>query len=106
MNQYAVLLITTPTHGEAESLTQRLLNQKLAACINLLPVTSQYRWKGKIEGAEETLMLVKTQRKLIKQIVKLIQKHHSYEVPEVIALPIIQGNKKYLEWIAENVKSG
>ncbi len=102
----AVVLITTPTKKEAESLTDRLLKQKLAACVNLLPIASHYWWKGKIEDAEETLMLVKTQRSLISQIVRLVQKYHSYEVPEVIALPIIQGNQKYLQWIAETVKLG
>ena len=106
MNQYAVLLITTPTRQEAENLTKRLLQQKLAACVNLLPVASHYRWKGKIEEAEEILMLVKTQRRLINQIVKLVERHHSYEVPEVIALPLIEGNPKYLQWIAESVKPG
>ncbi len=100
----AIVLITTPTYNEAENLTQRLLKQKLAACINLLPVTSHYWWKSKIEKTEETLMIVKTQPRLIKQIVKLVQKHHSYEVPEIIALPIIQGNPKYLAWITETTK--
>lgn len=102
----AVVLITTPTRSEAGSLTQRILKQKLAACINLVPVISHYWWKGKIEETEETLMLVKTQPSLIKQLVKLVEKHHSYEIPEVIALPITQGNPKYLEWIAETVKPG
>ncbi len=102
----SVVLITTPTREEAETLTNQLLKQRLAACVNLLPVSSQYWWKGKMEKAEETLMLVKTERKLIKQIVKHVKKHHSYKVPEVIAIPITNGNKKYLEWIAESVKSG
>src|SRR5713226_6957595 len=100
----AIVLITTPTQTQAEDLTQRLLKQKLAACVNLLPVTSHYWWKQKIEKTEETLMIVKTRRRLIKQIVKLVQKHHSYEVPEIIALPIIQGNPKYLTWITETTK--
>ncbi len=100
----SIVLITTPTYEEADNLAQRLLKQKLAACINLLPVTSQYWWKNKIENAEETLMIVKTQPRLIKQIVTLVQKHHTYEVPEIIALPITQGNPKYLAWITENLK--
>jgi len=100
----AIVLITTPTQTQAEDLTQRLLKQKLAACVNLLPVTSHYWWKQKIEKTEETLMIVKTRRRLIKQIVKLVQKHHSYEVPEIIALPIIQGYPKYLAWITETTK--
>lgn len=102
----AVVLITTPTRNEAESLTQRLLKERLAACINLLPVTSRYWWKNKIESTEETLMIVKTQRKLINQIVKLVQKHHTYKIPEIIALPIIQGNPKYIEWMTETLQLG
>ena len=102
----AVVLITTPTRNEAESLTERLLKQRLAACINLLPSTSHYWWKDKIEKTEETLMIVKTQPRLINKIVKLVQKHHTYKIPEIIALPIIQGNPKYLEWINETVKPG
>lgn len=102
----AVVLVTTPTRGEAERLTRRLLKARLAACVNLLPVASHYWWKEKIEDAEETLMLVKTQRSLISQIMRLVRKYHSYEVPEIITLPIIQGNPKYLEWIAETVKPG
>lgn len=101
-----IVLITTPTRNEAESLTKHLLKEKLAACINLLPVTSHYWWKNKIENTEETLMIVKTQRRLINQIVKLVQKHHTYKIPEIIALPIIQGNPKYLEWITETLKPG
>ena len=94
MNQFAVMLITTPTREEAENLTDLLLKQKLAACVNILPVASHYWWKGKIEDAEETLMLVKTQRRLISKIVKLVQIHHSYEIPEIIALPIIEGSQE------------
>ncbi len=99
----AIVLITTPTPKIAENLTQHLLKAKLAACINLLPVTSHYWWKSKIERADETLMIVKTQPRLIKQIVNLVQKHHPYEVPEIIALPIIQGNPRYLAWITETL---
>lgn len=102
----SIVLITTPTYIEAENLTQHLLKAKLAACINLVPVTSHYWWENKIERAEETLMKVKTQPRLIKQIVNLVQKHHPYEVPEIIALPIIQGNPKYLAWITETLKPG
>jgi periplasmic divalent cation tolerance protein len=100
----AIVLITTPTHEAAKNLTQRLLKAKLAACVNLLPVASQFWWKNKIEKTEETLMIVKTQPRLIKKIVKLVEEHHPYEVPEIIALPIIQGNPKYLAWIAETLK--
>ncbi len=102
----AVVFITTPTRNEAESLTQKLLKERLAACVNLLPVTSHYWWKNRIENTEEMLMIVKTQRRLINQIVKLVQKHHTHKIPEIIALPIIQGNPKYLEWITETLKPG
>ncbi len=100
----SLVLITTSTYKEADDLTQRLLKQRLAACINLLPVTSHHWWKNKIENTDETLMIVKTQPRLIKQIVTLVQKYHTYEVPEIIALPINQGNPEYLAWIKEALK--
>ncbi len=101
---YAVVLITTPSRIEAESLTTSLLRANLAACVNLLEVSSYYWWKGEIEDVNETLMIIKTKLKLADSIVRFVRTHHSYEVPEVIVLPIIQGNKAYLDWIGDTVK--
>ncbi len=102
----AVVLVTASNRAEADVLANRLLEEKLAACVNILPVNSHYWWRGKIEREDELLLLVKTQRSLVKEIVKVVKAHHSYEVPEVIALPVTEGNNDYLRWITDSVKSG
>ena len=103
--EYIVVYITTGNIKEAEKISDKLIKDKLAACTNMIPkVKSVFSWKGKIEEADEQLLIVKTKRSLFRSLVKAVKKLHSYEVPEIIALPIIDGNEAYLNWIKGTVK--
>jgi periplasmic divalent cation tolerance protein len=85
---------------EARRLAGLLLSKKVAACIQLIPgLESHYRWKEKKEAAKEVLLIIKTRAPLYKKVEALILKHHPYEVPEIICLPITKGNLAYLKWI-------
>ncbi len=95
-----VIFITTDTEEEAHGLTDLLLRQRKAACVNILSnVYSRYWWQGKIESDNESLLIVKTKASLLDQLISLVKENHSYEVPEIIALPILGGNQDYLNWI-------
>lgn len=98
--RYCVVLITAPKGPEARRLAEILLNEKLAACVNIVPaVESFFWWEGKIDTAAEALLIVKTKRALLLRLMKAVKSAHSYTVCEIIALPIIAGNKAYLDWI-------
>ena len=99
---YLVVFITTSSYEEARKIADALVSQKKAACVNIVPkVRSLFRWKGKIEDAEESLLVVKTRTKLFAEVMSTVKGIHSYEVPEIIALPIMAGNPDYLQWINE-----
>lgn len=99
---YLVVLITCPDMKEAKKISDILLGERLAACINIIPnLKSYFWWAGKIHNANETLLVVKTKEKLLRRVVRTVKRNHQYENPEVIALPIIGGSKEYTEWIAE-----
>jgi periplasmic divalent cation tolerance protein len=95
-----VVLITAGSKEEAHKIAESLVNGKKAACVNIVAgVDSLFRWEGKIESARESLLLVKTRASLLPEIVSLVKEIHSYEVPEIIALPIIAGSEDYLKWL-------
>ena len=95
-----IVLITAGSEDEARKIARLLVKEKKAACVNIVPgVDSLFRWKGKINSARETLLLVKTRASLLSEIISLVQKTHSYEVPEIIALPITDGSEDYLKWL-------
>ena len=97
---YIVLLITTETTKEAQQISKLLLEQKKAACVNIISgVDSVFWWEGKIDSSQERLLIVKTKASLLPEIIDLVKGAHSYTVPEIIALPIVGGNQDYLEWI-------
>jgi periplasmic divalent cation tolerance protein len=99
---HIVVLITTETDSEAQKIADVLLERKKAACVNIVPgVDSRFWWKGKIDSAQESLLIVKTKASLLDEVVNLVKQNHSYSVPEIIALPIIGGNPDYLKWIDE-----
>ena len=102
-NQYVVVLVTAPTKSLAEQIAKTLLDQDLIACANLMaPVQSYYTWQGETKADEEVLMLLKTRADLFSdKLVPAIQALHPYEVPEIIALPILMGAPDYLDWIDE-----
>jgi len=95
-----IVLITAGNEEEAHKIAELLVNEKKAACVNILPgVDSLFWWEGKIESARESLLLVKTKASLFPEIVELVKRTHSYEVPEIIALPIVTGSEDYLKWL-------
>ena len=101
---YIVLFVTTADAAEAQLISRTLLKQRKAACVNIIPqVNSLFWWKGNIDSAQENLLVVKTKTSLLPEIISLVKKVHSYTIPEIIALPIIDGSQDYLEWIEENV---
>ena len=100
-----VVLITAASEEEAQSIAKLLLEQKKAACVNIVPgVDSHFWWKGKLEEEKECLLIVKSTVSLLPAIIKTVKKAHSYEVPEIIALPIVGGNEDYLKWIDDEVR--
>ena len=97
---YMVVFITTADDEEAQLISRVLLEQKKAACVNIVAdISSLFWWKGKIDSAEESLLVVKTKASLLDDIIELVKEIHSYENPEIIALPILGGSQDYLEWI-------
>jgi periplasmic divalent cation tolerance protein len=100
-----VVLVTCGSTREARKIARALVVQKLAACVNLLPtaIESVYRWKGQIDSARVFLLIVKTTRQRFAAVQSEICRLHSYDVPEIIALPIVSGSRDYLRWIADSV---
>jgi len=104
MSDYLVVLVTAPTAAEAESIARPLLERRLIACANILPgVTSLFWWEGSIDRAEEVLLVMKTRHDRLDEVRVAVIEAHSYDVPEVIALPIMGGSEAYLRWIDESV---
>ena len=107
MEEFAdiVLFITTANAEEAQRIAGVLVNERKAACVNIVPrVSSLFWWQDKVDSAQESLLIVKTKASVLDEVVRLVREHHSYDVPEIIALPIIGGNRDYLEWIGKEVK--
>lgn len=104
-NSYIVVMVTVGGKQEAEKIAQQLLEEKLIACANILgPVSSHFHWAGKIDKAEEYLMLMKSRADLFEALSERVKALHSYEVPEVLALPILKGSKAYLDWLGSILK--
>ena len=105
MIEAAVAMTTTNTEREAKHLAALLVKEKLAACVQIVPkILSVYRWEKQIHEDQEYLLLIKTTEKRMKDVRKAIEEHHSYEVPEFVVLPVIDGTDDYLEWMADAVK--
>lgn len=105
MKTYIQITTTTETKEQAQKIAQYLVETKLAACVQITsPITSIYRWKGKVETANEWLCLIKTREELFEQVEAAIKKMHSYETPEIIAVPIVKGSKEYLTWIDDELR--
>ncbi len=102
-----VVLITTANEEEARKIAESLLDRRKAACVNIVPrVDSLFRWEGKLDSAQESLLIVKTRASLLPEIVEMVKRAHGYDVPEIIALPIVSGNADYLRSIDSGVEEG
>lgn len=108
MTDKIVVLVTCRSAKEARRISRKLVDERLAACGNILraPVESIYRWQGKIESAREILLIIKTSRRRFTALESAVKRLHSYEVPEIIALPIERGWSGYLAWISDSVSTG
>lgn len=104
MTDKIVVLVTCGSDREAKKIARALVEKRLAACGNILevPMRSIYRWKGKVESARECLLILKTSRRRFAALEAEVKRLHSYDVPEIIALPIAAGSAEYLKWIGEN----
>ncbi|TFB10785.1 divalent-cation tolerance protein CutA [Candidatus Marinimicrobia bacterium MT.SAG.3] len=106
MTEYVVLIISASSESESEEIISTLLNKRLIACANLSPkTTSSYWWKGSIEKADEFIITAKTRLSLVGKITEEVKIIHSYEVPEIIALPVLDGSRDYLDWLNDEITS-
>jgi periplasmic divalent cation tolerance protein len=100
-----VVLVTCGSEEEALRIANALVEEHLAACVNLVsPIRSIYRWEGKIWDEKEWFLIIKTQKKRFQELEKKVKSLHSYSVPEIISLPIVEGSSSYLNWIVSNTK--
>lgn len=107
MTDKIVVFSTCASPEDAEKLARLLVDQRLAACVNVVPgVRSYYHWKGAVEADEECLLIVKSSRDLFAALTAALEKAHTYEVPEAIAVPIVDGAANYLNWLGANLRSG
>ncbi len=99
-DRYCMVMVTVPNRDEAGRITKRLLSKKLAACVNEIEdLNSTFLWKGAVDQAEELLLIIKTRTVLLEQLEAEVRAEHSYEVPEIIAIPIFWTHKPYADWI-------
>ncbi|WP_416668235.1 divalent-cation tolerance protein CutA [Egbenema bharatensis] len=102
--QYGIVLVTAASQAEAESIAETLVQEKLAACVSLMPIRSVYTWQGEVHRDQEWQLVIKTDLSRFSDLETKVRSIHSYEVPEVIALPLVNGSQPYLDWITEQVR--
>ncbi len=102
--QFGIVLVTAPDQAQAQAIAHALVTAHLAACVSLMPITSVYSWQGAVQQEMEWQLVIKTDLHLVDRLVSAIQAMHSYEVPEIIAVPIVAGAAAYLHWLAENTQ--
>ena len=104
MKNSIAILTTASTKIEADQIANKLVQEKLAACVNIIPnIKSIYRWKDKINTDSEFLLIIKTIKSVENKVIQCIKKHHSYDTPEIISFPITGGDKRYLDWMYDSV---
>ncbi len=104
IKNYILIMVTCASKEEARKISGQLLRKRLVACASILPkIESKFWWKGKLDSAREILVTMKTVRSNFKKIEALIKSLHSYEVPEIIAVPIVAGSRDYLDWISRTI---
>ena len=107
MSEQLVVLMTAGSQEEADRVAHALVAEMLAACVNVIPaVTSIYRWEGEVQRDQEWLLVAKSRRDVLDDLVRRVQALHSYDVPEIIALPLAGGSDAYLRWIDREVHGG
>jgi len=100
-----IVLITASSHDEAEKIAAALIDEHLAACVNIVPeVRSLFFWEGKTHDAREVLLICKGRLQLVEKLIIRVRELHSYTVPEIIAIPIVAGSREYLDWVEKTVK--
>ena len=104
-DQYVIVLTTWPADGDVDPLAQQLVDERLAACVNILPpMRSVYRWQGAVEQADERQLLIKTTAARLPALESRLRALHPYDVPEFLVLPIAQGSAAYLTWLSDSTK--
>ncbi len=105
MNEHLVVFVTATSTTQARRIARRLLQSKLAACVNMVPMESMFLWKGEIQEEEEVLMVIKTRAEAFDELMNAVKSMHTYDTPEVIAMPVVLGSREYLRWIDDEVTS-
>lgn len=104
LGSYIQVFITIDKREEADMLSRLLVDKRLAACVQVVgPITSTYRWKGKVEQSEEWLCIAKSREGLFNELERVVMENHSYDVPEILAIPVTAGSKSYLKWLDEQI---
>ena len=104
--EYILILVTCANKKEAEKISSLLLEEGLIACVNIIErVNSMFRWEGNIDNAAESLVMMKSRRSLFENIRLMVKENHSYDVPEIIAFPVIEGDEDYLNWVQRETEN-
>jgi len=107
MTEYIQISTTLETKEDARTVANEVVGKRLAACAQVIgPITSTYWWEGIVEESEEWLLVIKTQKNLYEKVETAIKNMHFYEVPEILAVPVVAGNPDYLNWLDKEVKEG
>jgi periplasmic divalent cation tolerance protein len=99
MSKYSIIITTTPSKKDAKKLAKLLLSKKLCACIQIEKIYSLYRWNETIEKDKEFRLFIKTKDSLFEEIKSIIKENHPYDIPQIIEVPITNGNKEYFDWV-------
>ncbi len=103
--EYCIIITTCPTNKEAGDMASRLVKEKLAACVQLSPITSYYIWNNKPHSDSEIRLIIKTRQGLYSLVEEFIKQNHSYDLPQIVQVPVKDGSKEYLEWIDKNTRN-
>jgi len=103
LNEHIVVLVTATSEVQARRIARKLLQNKLAACVNFVPVDSMFVWKGELQEEEEVLMIIKSRTEVFDELMTAVKGIHTYDTPEIIGMPIVMGSAEYLKWITDEV---
>jgi periplasmic divalent cation tolerance protein len=103
MDEHLVVLVTATSETQARRIAKKLLQNRLAACVNFVPTESMFLWRGEIQEEEEILMIIKTRSEVFDDLMSAIKSAHTYDTPEIIGMPVVIGSREYLKWIDDEV---